>query len=1080
MDNVELLIRQNAERQQQDIQRQAEEQRRRIQQQQDEAYRELEAQAEAENARIRQLYGSSERSRQSALQSAREAQRKEQRKQDLPYTKPSDIGVKEYIEKVETTHAGNVASIEAAKQSIKEQKEKIKADIARQSKEAREKLDSEVNEAINLINKSADDSIKEYKAELEKYVQLNTGEYVDKNEFNKLDDKSQKLLKENGVDKFNQIQQQQANMSGIDVFKQLQSEGKIPANASYKSYDPSTGTVNYEVETVIEQEIDGKQAFDELVKNNEIPSNAIYKGFDKSTKQIHYEVPVENPVIEQVQAINAPALTPMDEFKQLQKENKIPENALFAGRDQQGNISYIIPTDYNKLEAEFRSESKARQNELLKSYGFLGTEITNLFPIVQFNMLKEADKQAFLDYYYSKQGKEITFQEYIKPTAEFGISMIPVVSTAYFWNDMSTGWKAASIVMDVLSVLPGAGAIVRSVKLKPVMTIAREAGTASKTMEKAVSTMRATEFTAKNYSSIAAKAQTAIQASKVADAKFIKTIQNINNANIKALKTIANAAPTTSKAKIADKINKIYSNVLNDTGIRITSLKASEIAKLEKLSGYKGISASINNVNVSVANLNKAWKLVDKQKVGTEGYIKALDNVETARNNLNKALTDYSKVTEARVKPTPAAGYEPIIEQIEKSIKNLKDEIESLLAKRKKEGLESKKAELHNEYLEAKQKLDSEVDKLEMIKSARDNGIPAPEIKRYLVKWENKAPSKDDLANLWNMFQKPKEPSTGSKTTLKQLPTKEADGTQLQLIQDTKPKVAVAVTDKPIEVKVTQTIELKPEYKEVTETRKVDARVKDVPKISKDTKVSLITPRKTGSKSSSSTQSDTDLINAVSNNRIVDNKIITITNNAIKIGASSLVKGATYSITKGKVEDSVNRQIRNITDHKLREAIKLKAKEITKTALKVATELKAKTNIKVVEKPAIRETGKIKLPTVVLANGKLHTLSQSELDGAVGWKQGFIYKGIFPPYKQQNVFNSRKQIEGIKYYDGAGSAFKSLTLIKGTRLPSDIALTMGIVSFRITSGSKPTIKFKKRNRKSGKSYASYAQVRSMR
>lgn len=87
-------------------------------------------------------------------------------------------------------------------------------------------------------------------------------------------------------------------------------------------------------------------------------------------------------------------------------------------------------------------------------------------------------------------------------------------------------------------------------------------------------------------------------------------------------------------------------------------------------------------------------------------------------------------------------------------------------------------------------------------------------------------------------------------------------------------------------------------------------------------------------------------------------------------------------------------------------------------------------------------------------------LTTEELKGAVGWKQGFIYKMIFPPYGQNNIVNSRKPIAGIKYYEGAESAYRSIIRIGG-KLPRTIRRDMGIMDISIITPrtGKPELMF---------------------
>jgi hypothetical protein len=63
-----------------------------------------------------------------------------------------------------------------------------------------------------------------------------------------------------------------------------------------------------------------------------------------------------------------------------------------------------------------------------------------------------------------------------------------------------------------------------------------------------------------------------------------------------------------------------------------------------------------------------------------------------------------------------------------------------------------------------------------------------------------------------------------------------------------------------------------------------------------------------------------------------------------------------------------------------------------------------------------------------------------------------MYKAIYEPYGKKNIINSRKPIEGVKYYEGIGSAAKS-AIARGIP-PEVINRDMGIVDIKFTMDSK--------------------------
>ena len=77
-------------------------------------------------------------------------------------------------------------------------------------------------------------------------------------------------------------------------------------------------------------------------------------------------------------------------------------------------------------------------------------------------------------------------------------------------------------------------------------------------------------------------------------------------------------------------------------------------------------------------------------------------------------------------------------------------------------------------------------------------------------------------------------------------------------------------------------------------------------------------------------------------------------------------------------------------------------------------------------------------------------MTPEEKLGSVGWKQGWCYKVIYPPYGKKNIINSRRPLAGIKYHTDIKSAYKSIVRIKGP-LPPVITRDMGIMDIKITS-----------------------------
>jgi hypothetical protein len=99
----------------------------------------------------------------------------------------------------------------------------------------------------------------------------------------------------------------------------------------------------------------------------------------------------------------------------------------------------------------------------------------------------------------------------------------------------------------------------------------------------------------------------------------------------------------------------------------------------------------------------------------------------------------------------------------------------------------------------------------------------------------------------------------------------------------------------------------------------------------------------------------------------------------------------------------------------------------------------------------------IRFPVILGDNGK--PLTEKQVKGAAGWKQGFMYKYIYPPYRQKDIINSKTPIEGIPTTEGVRSAYSTLVRLGG-KLPHTIKRDMGIMDIVILTSSnrEPTMR----------------------
>jgi len=112
-------------------------------------------------------------------------------------------------------------------------------------------------------------------------------------------------------------------------------------------------------------------------------------------------------------------------------------------------------------------------------------------------------------------------------------------------------------------------------------------------------------------------------------------------------------------------------------------------------------------------------------------------------------------------------------------------------------------------------------------------------------------------------------------------------------------------------------------------------------------------------------------------------------------------------------------------------------------------------------KPKLKPPLEIILP---ILGSDSKELTAKQLEGSVAWRQGIMYKLIYPPYGRKDIINSRTPFPNMIIHTGAKSAFNTLTKMNGN-LPPLIKRDMGIMDITIVTGksrgSKPKMKFKR-------------------
>jgi hypothetical protein len=112
-----------------------------------------------------------------------------------------------------------------------------------------------------------------------------------------------------------------------------------------------------------------------------------------------------------------------------------------------------------------------------------------------------------------------------------------------------------------------------------------------------------------------------------------------------------------------------------------------------------------------------------------------------------------------------------------------------------------------------------------------------------------------------------------------------------------------------------------------------------------------------------------------------------------------------------------------------------------------------------------------RIPPPIIKGSGGKPLTKEQLEGAIGWKQGIMYKYIYPPYGQEDIINSRSPIQGIPMKEGIRSAYETIIRTRPGFIPPNITRHMGMMDIKITDADKdgqPEIKFIEREGRKGR------------
>lgn len=90
--------------------------------------------------------------------------------------------------------------------------------------------------------------------------------------------------------------------------------------------------------------------------------------------------------------------------------------------------------------------------------------------------------------------------------------------------------------------------------------------------------------------------------------------------------------------------------------------------------------------------------------------------------------------------------------------------------------------------------------------------------------------------------------------------------------------------------------------------------------------------------------------------------------------------------------------------------------------------------------PIITRSG----PPVKGGKKRAEDLTDFEKESAIAWKQGIMFRMRYYPYRHEDMKNTRKPIDGVKYYEGPESAYKSVKVLYPGIVPADMTFEMGL------------------------------------
>ena len=440
--------------------------------------------------------------------------------------------------------------IEQEKKRIEAEAKKVEVDIEKAKKEAAEELKKAVEEPKKELEEWREESLGELqKAEAvfqAENIELNTGEWVSRVDFQKLSKEHQDKLKSLGIEKFNQAMAKQvseAEQEQTQAVKEFEAQhveldtGEWVTRESFELLDPKL-QLTLKKEGVAEFTKQWEAAHVKL-DTGEWTSRESFETLSPEHQVLLIQVGVDE-FNRQQEAISA-YVEPEQAFQNLQASGSIPKFAVYKGFDAKtGEISYGLPDFWEvpiadvkptpelrgQFEKDFLSLDLATQAAVIEAAtgwreGYNQIPTPDLTKKQQEEFLK-AKHERILGYYEHVLLKQPNPTEvlqdmreaYAKGEKSALIGLIPIYGTIYNWENMSPAWRAVSIVCDALIVASFVTAGVqalRAAKIAPIRTAAAQLTKAETATSKAMVQKLATTYgddVAKAYTT-ATKAQNA-------------------------------------------------------------------------------------------------------------------------------------------------------------------------------------------------------------------------------------------------------------------------------------------------------------------------------------------------------------------------------------------------------------------------------------------------------------------------------------------------------------------------------------------------------------------------------------------